>query len=185
MKIYIVRHGQTDYNLNNILQGQKDVPLNQNGKNQAIETAKKLSDINFDFIYASPLKRTMETCLEINKYHNKNIIYDNRLFERGFGDLEGLHGSKINMSQYWDTNLNLSNDNIESINDFLNRVKCFYDELYTKHKNEDINILIITHNGVHIASNYYFNGMPQSNNLLTLCLNTCEYKVYDKAKNEI
>ena len=50
MKLYIVRHGETDWNIEARMQGHTDIPLNSNGHNQAQSAAKKLKDINFDLI---------------------------------------------------------------------------------------------------------------------------------------
>ena len=49
MNIYLVRHGQTDWNKNNLMQGQTDVELNETGESQAIQTAQKLKDFQFSF----------------------------------------------------------------------------------------------------------------------------------------
>ena len=70
--IYFIRHGQTDDNLNQIYTGQKDVPLNQNGIEQAKSTAKELKDTKIDICFCSPLLRAKQTSEEIMKYH-KNI----------------------------------------------------------------------------------------------------------------
>ena len=51
MNIILVRHGQTDWNVKDLLQGRTDIELNENGKKQAIETAQKLLNINIDVIY--------------------------------------------------------------------------------------------------------------------------------------
>ena len=67
MNIILVRHGQTDWNVKDLLQGRTDIELNENGKKQAIETAQKLLNINIDVIYVSPLKRKENIEKEINK----------------------------------------------------------------------------------------------------------------------
>ena len=93
MKIYAIRHGQTDLSSEKQLQGSRsDQPLNEEGRKQARETAELLADKNIELIITSPLKCAVETadiiadCLNIKQ--NK-IIKGTRLYERDFGDYEG------------------------------------------------------------------------------------------------
>ena len=67
--LYVIRHGQTDWNIENRLQGSTDIPLNDVGIKQAQESALKLKNTYFDFIISSPLKRAFETANQVNKYH--------------------------------------------------------------------------------------------------------------------
>ena len=89
MKIYIIRHGQTDWNVNKIIQGQKDIELNNTGEEQARNQIKIFNEYNFDLIISSTLKRAQKTAQIINSEKNVDIIYDDRLRERNFGDYEG------------------------------------------------------------------------------------------------
>lgn len=61
MKLYVVRHGQTDGNVNKIMDGVRDIDLNDNGTEQAKTTRDNLKDIDFDLIICSPLLRTKHT----------------------------------------------------------------------------------------------------------------------------
>ena len=63
MKLYLVRHGETDWNKVKKIQGQVDIPLNQFGKHLAEETAEGLRDIPFDLCISSPLSRAHETAI--------------------------------------------------------------------------------------------------------------------------
>jgi probable phosphoglycerate mutase len=60
-RIYLVRHGETDWNRNGQFQGQRDIPLNENGKIQAQKTQKLLSQVTLDFAVSSPLSRSRQT----------------------------------------------------------------------------------------------------------------------------
>ena len=100
MKLYIVRHGETDWNKNKMMQGNTDVPLNQNGINQALNISKFLEDKTIDVCYSSPLSRAYETAKLIT--NNGNIIIDKRLEERELGEFEGKNSSLYDTHYAWD-----------------------------------------------------------------------------------
>ena len=91
MELYIVRHGKTMWNEQGRLQGHVDIPLNEEGREAAIRLQSRLSDICFDAIYSSPLKRAHETAELICGSRKIPIITDDRLLEISFGDMEGIH----------------------------------------------------------------------------------------------
>ena len=90
MKVFITRHGQTEWNSLGRLQGRKDIELNEVGKEQALITGEKIKDEKIDIIITSPLKRARETAEIINKQFNVEIVEDDRLMERCYGDFEGI-----------------------------------------------------------------------------------------------
>ena len=174
MNLYIVRHGQTDWNLKNVLQGSMDIQLNNKGINEAQIAAEHLKNISFSAIYSSPLKRAFDTASYINKYHNLEIITDSRLTERNYGIYEGTSSLK-NAPNYWDLDLNLENGNIENIHCFFNRIYDFLLEIYNIYQNKDVTILIVTHNGVNIAIDAIINDIKKD--LLSLSINNCDVKI--------
>ena len=90
--LYILRHGETDYNLESRIQGQRDTPLNQNGIRAAELTGKALGEICFDRVISSPLtraKQTAEIILSQNRRSRTEIETDDRLMEISFGEWEG------------------------------------------------------------------------------------------------
>ena len=180
MNLYIVRHGQTDWNVKNVLQGSSDVDLNSTGIEQAKITSEALKDINFFKIYCSPLKRTVDTATHINTYHNLELSTDSRIIERGFGDFEGTVNLLKDISPYWDYNLNLDCNNIEPIRVFFNRIYDFLFEIYQKYKDTDHNILVVTHGGVCIGINSIINDI--TNDLLSFNMKNCEFKVFKNLK---
>lgn len=89
MELYLIRHGQTDWNKEGRLQGSVDIELNENGRSMAQAAGDRLESVNFDKIYSSPLKRAYETAQLIRKHRNLDIIVDQRLREISFGCMEG------------------------------------------------------------------------------------------------
>jgi broad specificity phosphatase PhoE len=85
--IYIIRHGQTELNITNVLQGRSNHPLNETGIRQAEEAAERLKGVSFDVVYSSPLIRAVRTA-EIIAPDLKPII-DERLIEMEYGPYEG------------------------------------------------------------------------------------------------
>ena len=159
--IYFVRHGQTYDNANgNLLTGWSATPLNETGFAQAKEAAENLKDIKFDICFCSPLLRTRQTLDEIIKYHkNLNVIYDDRLKERDYGEITGQPAS-ICKFRRWNANDEIPYK-METIPEIFDRVASFYDDLKRKYK--DKNILIVAHSGVGRMTHFYFNGKPQDN----------------------
>jgi broad specificity phosphatase PhoE len=88
--LYLVRHGETDWNVEGRWQGQTDVPLNQNGLAQATQVAELLLDVQIEAIYASDLRRTLDTARAIGEREGLPVIPDERLRERNHGVWEGL-----------------------------------------------------------------------------------------------
>ena len=105
MKLYIVRHGETDNNLNGIIQGIIDTPLNETGIKQAMELKEKLKDVKFDLVITSPLQRAKLTAEIIND-NKAEIICDKQIIERNTGDFEGKKNNGYDHSKVWDYKLN-------------------------------------------------------------------------------
>lgn len=95
--VYFVRHGQTDWNAEERFQGQRDIPINETGRQQASRNGAVLSDLlqqpaDFDFV-ASPLSRTRETMEIIRSelgLEREGYRTDARLLELNYGDWEGI-----------------------------------------------------------------------------------------------
>ncbi|WP_295273588.1 histidine phosphatase family protein [Veillonella sp.] len=93
--LYIVRHGETDWNKMGKYQGITDVPLNENGLNQAKACGEALKDITFDRILSSDLSRALVTAETIRGDRTTPITVDKRLRELNFGDWEAMLFSEI------------------------------------------------------------------------------------------
>lgn len=89
MMIYFVRHGETEWNKKEILQGHKDSPSTIKGINNAEKLGKILRDKKIEIIYSSDLGRCVQTAEIINRWLKVKIIKTKELRERNFGDLNG------------------------------------------------------------------------------------------------
>jgi len=99
--LYIVRHGQTDWNLKEITQGETNVPLNSEGIKQAKTLRKNLKDINFDVVFSSDLLRAKQTAEIISLERKLAIKTAKALRERRYGKYEGTPQSE--MREIYDT----------------------------------------------------------------------------------
>jgi broad specificity phosphatase PhoE len=86
---YIVRHGETDHNVNQIIQGHLDTDLNENGMSQAIKMGHKLAEIKFDNAFSSDLKRAHKTAQLITEKKEVEVKTDKLLREMYLGSYEG------------------------------------------------------------------------------------------------
>lgn len=181
MKIYIVRHGQTDWNKQGIIQGTTDIPLNETGEQQALLTKQKLENVSFDCIYCSPLLRAKQTAEIINKGNDYPFILDDRLYERNFGLFEGSNVKEINFREFWDLKKNSCRNEEEKAIDFFNRVHAFLNDIV---KLEYDNVLIVAHGGVSLPVYSYFCELKEDYDYAKYMLQNCEVACYDTVKKE-
>src|SRR5258706_4066259 len=87
--LYIVRHGESEWNIKHLIQGQKDIVLSKNGKLQAQILAGELKKISFEFIFSSDLLRAKRTAEIVALEHKLAVQTAKVLRERSFGKLEG------------------------------------------------------------------------------------------------
>jgi broad specificity phosphatase PhoE len=101
MELYILRHGQTDYNLARRLQGRKNTMLNATGIAQAGYAACIAASLGlkFDHIYCSPLERAEKTCEIFSGMPRSSFIIDDRLAEIDFGGIEGMQYDELPEAQ--------------------------------------------------------------------------------------
>ncbi len=90
MKLYVARHGQTDWNALNKVCGATDRPLTEKGFEQARALGERVKDYNIDIIVASPLVRAQQTAGEVAKIIGAPVVTDSRLTEQNYGIYEGV-----------------------------------------------------------------------------------------------
>lgn len=178
MKLYVVRHGQTNWNKIGIYQGDTDISLNEEGKVQALLIKEKLKGKKIDLCISSPLKRAIETASII--LDNKiPILTSNLIIERDLGIYEGkaVNDRGYNGKIYWDYQLNSNANGVEPIQDLFKRVTIFLDKVKKNYDNKDI--LIISHGATIRAINYVINGFTPDENFLKFDVGNCSLFEYD------
>ncbi len=151
--LYIVRHGETEWNKRRKVQGHADIPLNEYGKYLAEETAKGLKNIRFDCAYTSPLKRAKQTAQIILGEQAAPLYEDNRIKEMGFGEYEGMCCAGEDKDEksgefqkfFNDTAHFIPAKNAETIMQVNKRTRNFLIEMCTRKDLEGKNILVSTH----------------------------------------
>lgn len=148
-RIYITRHGETEWNTIRKMQGHKDSPLTELGRKQAAWLSDRLKDINIDYIYTSPLKRAFDTANIIKGNRDIDIIPVDELKEIYLGSWEGNIVNEIEEKHpivhynFWNEPHLYEPLDGESFSDLSNRVGKFFDNIICKHIKDDV--LIVAH----------------------------------------
>lgn len=178
MKIWLVRHGQTNLNKAKLMQGRSDEPLNETGIMQAHKTRELIGNVRFDAVYASPLERAINTGAIVGAVDIKDIIVDERIIETDFGKYEKCPytGMGIAMSLYWTLpELFKAPDTVETIASMTSRVADFMHDLESKDYD---NVLIAAHGGILRAVNGYL--LNRKNKIQWRPkMHNCEVRIYE------
>ncbi|MGF6988857.1 broad specificity phosphatase PhoE [Lachnospiraceae bacterium PF1-21] len=150
MNLYIVRHGETDWNKEKKVQGRMDIPLNEAGIQLAKETREALKDINFDYVFTSPLKRARQTAEIIAFPYTEQVKTDDRLIEMDFGEYEGWSVTEREenaefMKFFTDPVGFVPSAGGESFQDILERIRNFTEEIFKEPVLQDKDVLIVSH----------------------------------------
>lgn len=148
--LFIVRHGQTEYNRVGRMQGRGiDQPLNANGRQQAEATARYLKEFGIDLAVSSSLERSRETARIIADQFNVNMLSYKELDEIDFGVFEGEHSADIQdqldaIHERWQQGeVNLAIEGGESPSLALQRVRGRMTSVIEEHTGK--NILVVLH----------------------------------------
>ena len=151
--LILVRHGETEYNRNLIIQGWQDVPLNETGHRQAVLTARILRDEVFDEVWASDMKRTLETAEHILEFHPGIPVHPcSGLREWKLGILQGksLDEIKRTLPEMSETlareDIDLEIPGGERRSEFQKRVEETFRQIAAVSSGK--RILVVTHGGV-------------------------------------
>lgn len=142
--ICLVRHGETDWNLQHRYQGRADVPLNPTGREQARRVADAIGDDGWDAIASSPLSRSMETAraiADVAGIDRHDIEQDPDLVERAYGEAEGLTLAEREV-RFPDGNW----PGLEEWDDVAKRAMLALEHIVVRHPGK--RVLLICHGGV-------------------------------------
>ncbi|MDM8558008.1 histidine phosphatase family protein [Candidatus Parabeggiatoa sp. HSG14] len=151
-KIFLIRHGETVWNVERIIQGHLDSPLTEKGITQIEALANHLKSQKFDALYSSDLGRAYQTAKCISKTTGLSIVTDKRLRERNLGIFQGIAKKVLKTkfpeeSRFYEANdANYVIPEGESIKQLSKRCITYFEELLQKHAGQ--HILVTTHNGV-------------------------------------
>lgn len=151
MKIYLVRHGETDWNQAGLLQGQTDIALNAQGLEQAREAAERLKEVPFELAFCSPLiraKRTAETIIGDRKI---TLTADERLRELNFGPWEGVDIRTIKdaaSQPFTNPGSYIPPEGAESFAQLYKRSGEFVDQVLLPLEGTYETVLVVAHGGV-------------------------------------
>lgn len=177
MKLYFVRHGVTEWNINHIRQGRSDIPLTDKGREQAKETGLALKDKHLDICICSPLSRTRETASIILEGRDVPVILDERVLERNFGPLEGMRIDATpealeQQYRFWNPLEHETYEGVETMEELIARINAFLDDIKVKYA--DKSVLIVAHGGLSPAVKYYCWGKKPDGEYRKNILNNCE-----------
>lgn len=174
MKIYVIRHAQTDSNKNGIA-GDIEEDINETGVQQCLEAREKVKNLDIDLIISSPARRTKHVT-EIINVNNIPVIYDERIIERELGIYETFNYKDIDRVDFWNYNPKKYLD-LELMKDLCDRVNDFIEDI--KNKYSDKKILVVTHGGITRGFYCHSFGIPEDGNLADVGQKNCEIKEYE------
>ena len=189
--LVIVRHGQSEWNLQNRFTGEVDVDLTDTGRKEAHEAGKELKTIKFDYCFTSVLKRAEETLdiilKEINQ-ENIPIKRDKALNERNYGDLQGLNKTET-AKQYgdeqvaiWRRSYDVRPPGGESLADTAARVISYYKKEIEPLLRTNANVLIVAHGNSLRALMMYVENIS-SDEIVKIDLPTGQPRLYTFDEN--
>lgn len=156
MIIYLMRHGETEWNKEEKLQGQSDIPLNPYGIKLAEITSEALSSVSFDRAFSSPLSRAEKTAEIMCRGRALPVKTDDRLKEFNFGTAEGMLLSDVTRAVsspiydcfYHPSAYRKAVEGGETIDEIESRTMDFMDRIIKPLEKDCGNILVVCHGGV-------------------------------------
>ena len=148
-KIYVVRHGQTAWNLEEVFRGRMDIPLDETGKKEVHLAGEALKDETLHAIYSSPLSRSMETAENIAKFQNIEVKPLEAIIDISYGEWEGVSLAEVqkkypDLCALWLKEPHkVRFPNGESLEQVRVRTQNAIENLLEKHEND--NIALVAH----------------------------------------
>ncbi len=170
MKIYLVRHGQTEENFDGLIMGINNPMMNDTGRRQCQRLRDKIKDIKFDFCYMSPLIRCVETAI-ILVGDRVETAPDKRLIDRDMKDLVGKSRDDIDEVLYWES----TDMGVETVSEMFERCRSFLDYISSKYKDESI--MIVTHGSIYRVLRHIL--LNRTDNLYDGIIPNCYFEEFD------
>ncbi|MCG6944795.1 MAG: histidine phosphatase family protein [Deltaproteobacteria bacterium] len=148
-RVYLVRHGQTAWNVGEIFRGRADIPLDETGKHEAHLAGETLKDETLHAVYSSPLSRSMETADNIAKFHDISVTPLDAIVDISYGEWEGLGNQEVQQKYPELHALWLSEPHKvifpggESLDEVRSRTMAALENLLVKHQDE--NFVLVAH----------------------------------------
>ncbi|MBU1262532.1 histidine phosphatase family protein [bacterium] len=151
MELYLIRHGESNWNRIDRVQGQSDPYLSKKGKEQAEVLAERLKTVNFSFLYSSHLKRAYQTAKAISSKICLPIKVDQNLSEIDLGEWEGKYAKTLwkeneVFREWFKKTAEISPPLGETLFQFRDRIDSAFSKLITLHKGEERGV-VVTHSG--------------------------------------
>ena len=163
-RFIVVRHGETQYNVESRIQGHGDSPLTATGRAQARAIAERLAREKFDALVASDLGRAMDTARAIGERCGHVVVPDARLRERGFGVGEGMRYDEIDraypniFSRTAEADPDATIPGGETRRQFHDRIREAFAALCAEHAGK--RVTVVAHGGVLAALYRHIHGIP-------------------------
>ena len=147
-RLIITRHGETDWNVGEVFRGRIDVGLNETGLAQAEALGHHLADFDIEAVYASPLKRALDTARAVAVYHSLEVSIAQDLADFNYGAWQGMSNSEVrekyaDLYQRWLTapHTVIMPDG-ESLDEVTERTRKVVDEIVARHEGT---VLLVSH----------------------------------------
>jgi broad specificity phosphatase PhoE len=174
MKIYVVRHGETEWNAENKVCGVTDIDLTDLGIKQAKKLSTRLENHDIELILTSPLKRARKTAEILADCIGKEVIIDSRLIEQNYGVYEGAPRDSEEF-RYAKSQFSSRLVTGESLFQVAHRAYGVLEDIQRKYPNK--NILVVTHGSVCRVIHSFFNELSNEEYHAFYTAN-CELKEY-------
>lgn len=151
-EIILIRHGETDWNSQQRMQGHSNSDLSEVGRGQIQALGELMKNVSFDHIYSSDSLRTSQTAEAITQYSGHTLQFDQRIREKNLGVFEGLTSTEAKERHpeiyrlFKTAGANYVIDEGESTQQLLERALEFIEEIRLRHPQE--RVVMVTHGGV-------------------------------------
>jgi glucosyl-3-phosphoglycerate phosphatase len=178
-RLIVWRHGNTDWNAGHRVQGQTDVPLNELGRQQAVDAADLLVRLRPTALVASDLRRAADTAAALAALTGLSVTYDERLRERSFGQWEGLTMTEVERTRpeehaRWTAGADVIGGDVETLDDLGKRVSDAF-QAAADGVPADSTVIVATHGAAARSGLGHLLGWPREQLRTLRALQNCHW----------